>query len=175
LKAALGRKDMRAIDAGDIQRFIAAGTAEGLDPKTIRNHWGTASLIWNAALAQRYVDALIPKPKLPRRAKKKAKFFTFTEVAKIIAASEAENRVFYWLAAETGLRGGELAGLKLSDIDGERVIVNRSVWHGKEPITLCGRWRYHRNLSRCCGSKSHGRRQRVVSTCSLPLRGAPWT
>jgi integrase len=132
LKAALGRKDMRAIDAGDIQRFIAAGTAEGLDPKTIRNHWGTASLIWNAALAQRYVDALIPKPKLPRRAKKKAKFFTFTEVAKIIAASEAENRVFYWLAAETGLRGGELAGLKLSDIDGERVIVNRSVWHGKE-------------------------------------------
>jgi integrase len=132
LKAAFGRKDMRAIDAGDIQRFIAAGTAEGLDPKTIRNHWGTVSLIWNAALAQRYVDALLPKPKLPRRPKKKAKFFTLGNVAKIIAASEGEDRVFYWLVAETGLRSGELAGLRLTDIDGERLTVNQSVWLGKE-------------------------------------------
>jgi integrase-like protein len=57
LKAAFGRKDMRAIDAGDLQRFIASCMAEGLDPKTIRNYWGTVSLIWNAALAQKYVDA----------------------------------------------------------------------------------------------------------------------
>jgi integrase len=132
LKAAFGRKDMRAIDAGDIQRYIASCMAESLDPKTIRNHWGTVSLIWNAALAQKYVDALLPKPKLPRRHKKRAKFFTLAEVAKIIAASKGEQRVFYWLVAETGLRGGELAGLKLSDIDGERLTVNRSVWHCKE-------------------------------------------
>ena len=44
----------------------------------------------------------------------------------------ADCLVFYWLAAETGLRSGELAGLKLSDIDGERLTVNRSVWLGKE-------------------------------------------
>ena len=132
LKAAFGRKDMRAIDAGDVQRYVAKGMAEGLDPKTIRNHWSTVSLIWNAALAQKYVDALLPKPKLPRRAKKKAKFFTLGQVAKIIAASEGEQRVFYWLAAETGLRGGELAGLKLNDIDGESLTINRSVWHCKE-------------------------------------------
>jgi integrase len=132
LKAAFGKKDMRAIDAGDIQRFIATSVAEGLDPKTIRNHWGTVSLIWNAALAQKYVDAVLPKPKLPRRPKKKAKYFTLTNVAKIIATSESEERVFYWLAAESGLRCGELAGLKVTDIDGERLTVNRSVWLGKE-------------------------------------------
>jgi integrase len=132
LKAAFGRKDMRAIDAGDLQRFVAASMAEGLDPKTIRNFWGTASLIWNAALAQKYVDALLPKPKLPRRPKKKAKFFTLVDVARIIAASSGEQRVFYWLAAETGLRAGEIAGLKLTDIDGERLTVNQSVWGGKE-------------------------------------------
>ena len=44
LKAALGRMDMRKIDAGDIQRFVAASMKEGLDPKTIRNHWGTVKL-----------------------------------------------------------------------------------------------------------------------------------
>jgi integrase len=53
-------------------------------------------------------------------------------VADIIATSQDEHRVFYWLAAETGLRAGELAGLKLTDIDGERLTVNQSIWHGNE-------------------------------------------
>lgn len=123
---------MRQIGAGDIQRFVAASVAEGLAPKTVRNQWGVVSLIWNAALAQKYVDAMLPKPKLPRRAKKRAKFFTLSDVARIIAASRGEQRVFYWLAAETGLRSGEIAGLRLTDIDGERLTVNQSVWGGKE-------------------------------------------
>lgn len=123
---------MRSIDTGDLQRFIASAAASGLGPKTIRNHWATVSLIWNAALSQKYVDAMLPKPKLPRRPKKKARFFALADVAKIIVASESENRVFYWLAAETGLRAGELAGLKLTDIDGERLTVSRSVWHCQE-------------------------------------------
>lgn len=71
---------MRSIDTGDIQRFIAAASKAGLGPKTIRNHWATVSLILNAALAQKYVDAILPKPKLPRRPKKKARFFTLKDV-----------------------------------------------------------------------------------------------
>ena len=132
LKAIFGKKDMRQIDAGDIQRLIAAMTSEGLDPKTIRNVWGVVSLIWNAALAQKYVDSMLPKPKLPRKHRKKPRFFTLAEVGKIIAACKRDCRAFYWLAAETGLRAGELAGLKLTDIDGEQLTVTRSVWHGKE-------------------------------------------
>jgi integrase len=131
LNAAFGKKTMRQIDAADIQQVIAGMVSEGLDPKTIRNLWGVVSLIWNAALAQKYVDALLPKPKLPRKSKKKPRFFTLVEVSRIIAASEGEHRVFYWLAAETGLRAGELAGLMLTDVDGERLTVNQSVWHGK--------------------------------------------
>jgi integrase len=132
LKAAFGKKDMRQIDAGDIQRLVSAMTEQKLSPKTIRNLWGTINLIWNAALAQKYVDALLPKPKLPRKPKIKPRHFTLADVANIIAASQGEARAFYWLAAETGLRSGELAGLKLTDISGERLTVNRSVWHGKE-------------------------------------------
>jgi integrase len=132
LKAAFGKTDMRQIDAGKVQRLIAESVAEGLEPKTVRNLWGTVNLIWNAALPQKYVNAILPKPKLPRRAKKRARFFTLNDVAKIIAASQGENRVFYWLVAETGLRAGEIAGLKLTDIDGERLTVNRSVWGGNE-------------------------------------------
>jgi integrase len=132
LNAAFGKKDIRQIDAGDMQRLVARMTAEGLNPKTIRNVWGVASLIWNAALAQKYVDALLPKPKLPRKLKKKPRFFTLSEVGKIIAASEGEQRAFYWLLAECGLRAGEVAGLKLTDIDGDKLTVNQSVWNGSE-------------------------------------------
>jgi integrase len=132
LRAEFGQRDMRRIDAGDLQRFIATSMRAELSPKTIRNLWGMVSLIWSAALAQKYVDSILPKPKLPRKPKTRARFYTLKDVAKIIASAQGEHRVFYWLAAETGLRGGELAGLKLTDIDGERLTVNQSVWLGKE-------------------------------------------
>lgn len=89
------------------------------------------SQIWQAALAQTYVDAVLPKPKLPRNHKKKARFFTLKDVSRIIEASTGEHRVFYWLLAETGIRAGELAGLRLDDIAGELLTVNQSVWHGQ--------------------------------------------
>jgi len=132
LNAAFGKQDMRRIDAGDLQRLVAQLTAEGVSPKTIRNMWGTVSLIWQAALAQKYVDAVLPKPKMPKRPKTKARFFTLDNVASLIATSQGEQRVFYWLAAETGLRAGELAGLKLTDIAEDCLTVNQSVWQGKE-------------------------------------------
>jgi integrase len=78
------------------------------------------------------VDDLRPKPKLPRRPKKRAKFFALADVARIIVASEGEDSLFHWLVAETGLWSGELAGLRLIDIEGERLTVNQSVWLGKE-------------------------------------------
>ncbi len=106
--------------------------AEGLSPKSIRNVWGVVHRIWGAALAQKYVDAMLPKPKLPRRPRKNPAVYTLPNVGKMIAASQGEHRVFYWLAAETGLRSGELAGLKLTDIEGDRLTVNRSVWHRRE-------------------------------------------
>jgi integrase len=131
LKSAIGKKDMRRIDAGDIQRLIASMLAEGLNPKSIRNMWGVVSLIWNAALAQKYVDAVLPKPKLPKAKKRrKPKAYKLAEVARIIAASTGEVRLFYWLLAECGVRAGEIAGLKLADIDGEKLTIAQSVWNG---------------------------------------------
>ena len=132
VRAAFGTRDMRSINAGDVQRLIARSTAEGLSPKTVRLMWGAISQIWQAAHAQQYVDAVLPKPKLPRNPKRKARFFTLSDVTSILAASEGDHFVFYWLLAETGLRAGEVAGLRLVDIDGDRLTVNQSVWHGKE-------------------------------------------
>jgi integrase len=131
LKAFFGSKELRQIGAADVQRLVARMEAEGYEPKTTRNLWTTLRLILDAALAQGYVDRVVPKPKLPRACKKKPRYFRLTDVAKIIAASEAESRAFYWLAAETGLRAGELAALTLAGVNPASVTVSQAVWNGK--------------------------------------------
>lgn len=132
LKSEFGKRDMRQIGAGDVQRVIAKMTREGREPKSIRNVWGTISLIWQAALAQKYVDATLPKPKLPKLVKKKPRFFTVDEVSRIIASVNGTHRALYWLLAETGIRSGELAGLRLQDVSLDSITVAQSVWGGDE-------------------------------------------
>jgi integrase len=131
LAAAFGKKDMREIDAGDLQRVIATMEARGLEANTIRNLCVTARLVWAAAVAQKYVDSLLPKPKLPRLAKRKPRYFRLEQVGQMLSNSQGELKTFYWLAAESGLRAGELCALHLVDIDLEKITVNRSVWQGR--------------------------------------------
>jgi integrase len=88
-------------------------------------------LIWDAAVAQGYVDRVLPKPRLPRVSRKVPRYFRLEDAAKIIAHSQGEHRLFYWLAAETGLRAGEIAGLRVSDVESDRITVSQSVWHGR--------------------------------------------
>ncbi len=40
--------------------------------------------------------------------------------------------MFFWLLAETGIRAGELAGLKWSDVNGNCLNVVQAVWNGQE-------------------------------------------
>jgi len=115
-KSFFGSKELRQITVADVQRLVAKMEAEGYHPKTIRNLWVTTRLMWNAAFAQGYVDRIIPRPKLPQASKKRPRYFRLTDVAQIIATSQNDARVLYWLAAETGLRAGELAALPLTDV-----------------------------------------------------------
>lgn len=130
MKKAFGPRDMRQIGAAEVQRVVATMEAEGYSAKTIRNLWTTMRLIWDAALAQTFVDRVLPKPKLPRMTRSKPRYFRLEDVAKIIASQQGEQRAFFWLAAETGLRAGELFGLELTDVEKSSVSVNRSVWNG---------------------------------------------
>lgn len=120
--------------AVQVQRLIARLLREGRQPKTIRNLWGSISLIWQAALAQKYVDAVLPKPKLPKLLKRKPRFFTLSDVAAVLATTneQGQQRAFYWLLAETGLRAGEISGLRVEDVLLDRITVEQSVWGGKE-------------------------------------------
>ncbi|MFZ0279227.1 MAG: tyrosine-type recombinase/integrase [Candidatus Sulfotelmatobacter sp.] len=131
LSVVFGQTEMRKITAADSQRFVARMKGDRTNPKTIRNVWGVVSLIWHAALEQTFVDAVLPTPKLPDGSDSEGRFFTPEEVGKIIANAGAW-RTFYWLLAETGIRAGELAGLKLVNVRGNCLDVRQSVWNGEE-------------------------------------------
>jgi len=178
LKAAFGKKDIRQIDAGNLQRVIAAMEAEGLEAKTIRNLWATVRLIWEAALAQKYVDNLLPRPRLPRLFKKKARYHLLQEIACILASSETELKTFYWLAAEAGLRSGELSALRLTDIAVDGISVSQSVWHGRigEPKTsnAMRTVALSPQLALLIGEQSERQRQKGHSLLFTTKSGKPW-
>lgn len=132
-----GRLAVRDVRPETVQQFISQIKA---NPKTVRNIYVTLQMMWKSARAWQYVahDALdgvvLPKRRTPRRF-----FFTQDEVARILGAAPEPHRTFYWLAAETGLRAGELCGLRLDDVDLEagQLHVRQSSWRGKlqEPKT----------------------------------------
>jgi integrase len=130
LNAAFGQTEMRKITIEDLQPLLSKMNDDKMSLKTIRNVWGVVSRIWKAAMTRGYVDAVLPKPEMPKPRKKPGRFFTPNEVALII--STGEPRLFYWLLAETGIRAGELAGLKLINVRGNCLDVKQSVWNGKE-------------------------------------------
>jgi hypothetical protein len=66
-----------------------------------------------------------------------ATIFSVEEIQRILASAPQSYFTLYWTAAETGMRAGELCGLRISDFDLDRrlVRVNRSVWRGKSQST----------------------------------------
>jgi integrase len=53
-------------------------------------------------------------------------------VARIIASVQEQQKCIYWLLAETGIRAGELAGLRVEDVALDSISVEQSVWDGEQ-------------------------------------------
>jgi hypothetical protein len=79
------------------------------------------------ALAQKYVDVLLPKPRLPCLSRNKPCYFRLEGVGSIIAHSKGELQMFYRLTAESGLQAGDVSALRLSDVELDRLMVNQAV------------------------------------------------
>lgn len=104
-------------------------------PKTCRNFLGTLKMMWKVAKAGGWAShdpfaGLV----LPKRNLRQGTFYTAEEASRIISAATGKYKALYWIAAETGMRPGELCGLKVSDLDIQKltVTVGRSVWRNIE-------------------------------------------
>jgi len=126
-----GRWQMREIELEVVQRFISSLQVSA---KTVKNVFATMQMIWKTARAWGYVthDA-VSGVILPKRQTISRRTFSLEELQRILKAAPDPYLTFYWLAAESGMRAGELCGLRVDDFDLERglVTVRQSVWRGK--------------------------------------------
>lgn len=96
--------------AGAVQRLIMELRGKQ-SPASIKNVWGVLKrALEKAASADFDLIDRVPQPALPRRVRSKQDFFTVEQMREL-----AEERLFYAVAAETGLRLGELRGLRPVD------------------------------------------------------------
>jgi integrase len=114
-----------------VQQFVS-GSAVGA--KTTRNICITLGSMWTTAKAWGYVaHNLMEGVVLPDVKRVQRFFLSQREIQLILAKAQEPYRTWYGIAAETGLRAGELCGLTVDDIDLERGMlqVRQSAWRGK--------------------------------------------
>ncbi len=142
LVPAFGERSLRSISAEDIQRYKAAKSTgpEALSAKTVNNHLGVLSSLFEDAVRWRYAAANPARQIKPCRSDRTAldfAYWTAEESERFLAAIAQVRprwRAFFLTALRTGLRLGELAALRWEDVDLTRGLVNvrRSYSHGVE-------------------------------------------
>jgi integrase len=119
---------LRDITPQSIQSFVHHCTRKA---RTVKNVILIMKMVWKSAKAWGYVthnpfDGLI----LARRLPAESGTFTLDDMKRIIAAANEPFKTMFWLAAETGMRTGEIRALELSDVVPGFLRVRKSVWHG---------------------------------------------
>jgi integrase len=128
------------IDSERVQSFLNRLVGKA-SPKTVKNVWTTLGIMWNSAVAWKYVTGEL-RVELPRSRKLRMRCYTVQEVKRILANAKGGEQLFFWLATETGMRVGELVALRASDVDVEKssVEVSKAIWRRIEhnPKTEAG-------------------------------------
>jgi integrase len=120
-----GSCDLAKIEPEDIERYIAV-KRKTLAAKTIRNHLGTMHSVFELGLRKRWCQKnpvkLADRPVI-KKTETRIKFLDQGELEKVVSTSfpdDAFGRIepaLYLTAAMTGLRQGELLGLRWRDVD----------------------------------------------------------
>jgi integrase len=129
---AFGKLATGDIDSERVQSFLNRLVGKS-SPKTVKNVWTTLRIMWNSAVAWNYVTGEL-RVELPKSRKLRMRCYTVQEIRSILSNTTGADRMFFWLAAETGLRAGELVALRISDVDVANltVEVSKAIWHGTE-------------------------------------------
>ena len=125
LRPGLGRIRLDKLGVQDIDRYLGALADKGLAPRTIRLDHAVLRAALNQAERWGWIrsnPAVRARLKAPET--KPVKEFTAEHVAKLYQAAIADEDIdlamLIALAAITGCRRGELAGLRWDDVDAER-------------------------------------------------------
>src|ERR671910_1399369 len=131
LKPALGRRKLKDVTRAEVRKLYAAKGAT-LSPRSV----DYIHITLQKALSHAVLDDLIPRnvaagerPHSTRHASPdRVKALSPAQVRALLGAARGtRNEALYVVALHTGLRQGELLGLKWSDLDGGKVSVRRAL------------------------------------------------
>jgi integrase len=129
-----GRTRLDEIALPHVREFVKALLAKKLSPATVLKVVALAKEMFKHAVQWGYLDANPAQyVERPRVEIEEMEILTPPEIRRLLEAAEEPVRTMLLCAVLTGMRRGELLGLKWEDIDfeGDRVQVRRSVWRGK--------------------------------------------
>ncbi|MGH9099546.1 MAG: tyrosine-type recombinase/integrase [Acidimicrobiales bacterium] len=133
IRPALGKVSLTRLSAKYLDDLYGAMKAAGKTPKTIRNHHAIISAALHQATRWGWVRTNVAEmAKPPRIAQRRVKAPSVDVVRSIIESAEERDprlAALLMLGALTGMRRGELCGLRWSDVDFDRaeLEVSRSV------------------------------------------------
>jgi integrase len=127
-KRAFGRQQVRRLGPADIADFNNALRERGCSPSTRAKHLRVLGACLQAAVFYRYSESNpvreLPPAHRPWPERKEAAYFENEELPRLFAHLEdAPSRTLCLVALKTGMRQGELFGLRWSDVDLEQAVV----------------------------------------------------
>lgn len=136
IDAVFGNYPIGAITRDTIQVWVNQLTAAGKKPSTVRHEFFRVRMVLGQAVAdQKILASPAEHVKIPteggetggrRGVVDRAQFLTPAQVSALVAATPWPYNVYVHLAAWSGLRAAELAGLQVADIEPSAVRVERS-------------------------------------------------
>jgi integrase len=128
------RLQLDAITLPHVREFMMALLAKELSPKTVLNVMVVFKEMLKHAVQWGYLDANPAQyAERPRGEDQEMQILTPPEIRRLLDAADEPTRTLLLCAVLTGMRRGELLGLRWEDIDleGHRVFVRRALWRGK--------------------------------------------
>lgn len=133
-----GSRQLRGVTPADVQSWIAKLSRDGYAPATVQLAYGLLSMSF-AAAAEAGLLARSPcrGVKLPKRTRREMRFLGIDELHELAAAIDPRFRVLVLTAGLTGARFGELAALRVGDLNllRRRLTITRSLTEVRGELT----------------------------------------
>ena len=135
-----GKSPLDEIGVQAQQAFVTKLARVNLSRKMVRNVVSTLASILQTAKTWGYVCQTVDYKSLVfpfEEVAVEARFFTPEQIGKIIAVAREPYKTMFVVLALTGIRAGEMLGLKWEDVDLERNLlhIRRSAWYGRIQTT----------------------------------------
>ena len=125
IKPELEHMGVQAISSAEVNAFKAKLQKQGLEQKTVRNILNLLNRFFGDAVKDSYLRhspmAGVDKPEISR--KKKGRALRLEEIQALLGNCEGNTRLIVLTAILTGMRRGELFGLRWEDVEWQQNVI----------------------------------------------------